>query len=427
MHDIKRIRNNPEEMKNNINRKGFSADIAAIVDIDKQWRNLTAEVEQHKAELNKASRRIGEAKKAGGNAESEMLAARELRNSIAEMDIETGKLLEQINQLLGTIPAEPDKLAPEGLTAKENIVVREDISQPPLDFEVIDHLTLAEELGILDMARGSKITGTAFPVYAGQGATLERALINYMLDVHINENHYTELFVPFLVNKDSAYGTGQLPKLKDDMYYVENDELFLIPTSEVPITNLYRDEILNQKDIPIRHVAYSACFRREAGAYGSETRGLLRVHQFNKVELVQIVEPEASEEAQQEILKHATFILEQLELPYRVIELCCGELSFAAARCFDIEVWSPATGNWLECSSVSNFRDFQARRMNLRYWANGSNKPVHPHTLNGSALATSRLMVSLIENYQTPERRIRIPIALKPYMNNLDQIKGRHN
>ncbi|MDP8207723.1 MAG: serine--tRNA ligase [Candidatus Electryonea clarkiae] len=426
MHDIRRIRKDPNEIKESIARKGFDADIEEAVVIDDQWRNRIAQSERLKSELNKASRDIGAVKKAGNDAAEEMKAAKNIRVQIAEIDEEANIFKDKRNSLLLTIPAEPDEKAPEGLTEDQNVIYREATQFSKFDYKIIDHVTLAEELGILDMARGSKITGTAFPVYIGDGATLERALINFMLDEHVHNEDYKEVFIPFLVNRDSALGTGQLPKLEDDMYYVGNDELYLIPTSEVPITNLHRNEILNYKDLPIKYTAYSACFRREAGAYGAETRGLLRIHQFNKVELVQIVEPESSEQTQLDILSSATRLLDMLELPYRVVELCCGELSFAAARCFDIEVWSPATENWLECSSISNFRDFQARRMNLRYREKVGNKPNYPHTLNGSALATSRLMVSILENYQTPERRVRIPRVLKPYMNNLDQIRGNH-
>ncbi|MFZ0389007.1 MAG: serine--tRNA ligase, partial [Calditrichia bacterium] len=247
------------------------------------------------------------------------------------------------------------------------------------------------------------------------GAQLERALINFMLDSHIMDHQYKEIFPPFLVNKDSMFGTGQLPKMQEDMYYVERDDLYLIPTAEVPVTNLHRDEILAAEDLPVKYCAYTACFRREAGSWGKDTRGFLRVHQFNKVELVKIVPPETSYQELELLLRDACRILELLGIPYRVVELCSGDLSFAAAKCYDIEVWSPAEKRWLEASSCSNFEDFQARRMNLRYRPSSTSKPVFPHTLNGSGLATTRLMVALLEVYQTDEGSVMIPECLRPY------------
>ncbi len=424
MHDIRRLREFPEEVKNNISRKGFEADTHKVLELDDQWRKAVDSANNLKAELNKASKAIGEAKKRGESAEQEMETARSIRAEITHADESQKKLQVEISEIMQTWPAEPQTDVPEGLNEDFNVVLKEAENIPKFDFELVDHLELAENLNILDMNRGSKVTGTAFPVYVGEGATMERALINFMLDIHIREHGYRELFVPFMVNEKSAYGTGQIPKLEEDMYKVEKEGFYLISTSEIPITNLHRDEILKASDFPTKYAAYSACFRREAGAYGAGTRGLLRVHQFNKVELVQIVEPEKSAEAQQEILNQAIKILDLLELPYRVIELCAGELSFAAAKCYDIEVWSPATDSWLECSSVSNFLDFQARRMNLRYRAEGDKKPQYPHTLNGSGLATCRIMVSILENYQTPEKRVLVPRVLQPYMGGLDQIKG---
>ncbi len=425
MHDIKRLRQNSDDVKAAIARKGFDADTAKALELDARWREMTQRGDEFKAELNKASKAIGMAKKAGRDAQEEMDHARSLREQAAALDDEKRDVRAELDKLLSNWPAEPDPNAPEGLTEAENLEVREwTPDEPAPDFKLQDHLALAEGLGILDMPRGAKITGGGWPLYVGKGARLERALINFMLDIQTGEHGYNELYVPFAVNRDSAFGTSQLPKLEEDMYLMEKDDLFLIPTSEVPITNMHRNEIVDGDMLPLKYTAYSACFRREAGAYGADTRGLLRVHQFNKVELVQIVEPETSEQTQLEILGHATEILERLKLRYRVLDLCCGEMSFGAARCFDIEVWAPGTGSWLEVSSVSNFRDFQARRMNLRYRAGDHGKPELPHTLNGSGLATSRLMVAVMETYQTPEGRIRIPAALQNYMGGLDQIAG---
>ncbi len=424
MHDIKRLRQHADEVKAAIARKGFDADVNSALALDERWRDLTKQGDELKAELNPASKAIGIAKKAGNDAQAEMDKARGIREQAAELDDQKRDLKAELETILLSWPAEPDSIVPDGLTEKENVVVREwSPGEDEPDFELKDHLALAEELGILDMPRGAKVAGGGWPLYVGTGARLERSLINYMLDIQTGEHSYKELAVPFAVNRESVLGTGQLPKLEEDMYLVDKDDLFLIPTSEVPITNLHRGEIVNGDDLPLQYTAYSACFRREAGAYGADTRGLLRVHQFNKVELVQIVKPDTSDTTHEEILSHATTILERLNLRYRILDLCCGELSFAAARCFDIEVWAPGTKSWLEVSSVSNFRDFQARRLNLRFRGEAK-KPELPHTLNGSGLATSRLMVALMETYQTPEGRIRIPADLKSYMGGLDQISG---
>jgi seryl-tRNA synthetase len=267
----------------------------------------------------------------------------------------------------------------------------------------------------LDFERGAKIAGSGFPLYIGKGATLERALINFMLDVHINKHGYSEVFPPFLVNCDSMKGTGQIPKMEEDMYFIDKDDLFPIPTAEVPITNIYRGEVLNESELPIQYVGYSACFRREAGSYGKESKGFLRVHQFNKVEMVKFVKPESSYDELEKIVSDAEDILKALEIPYRVLLLCTGDLSFSAAKCYDIETWSPAEKRWLEASSCSNFENFQARRANIRYRNDTTKKLEFVHTLNGSGLATSRLMVSLLENYQTPEGKIIVPKVLQKY------------
>jgi seryl-tRNA synthetase len=274
---------------------------------------------------------------------------------------------------------------------------------------------LGKKLKILDFERGAKISGSGFPLYTDKGATLERALLNFMLDYHLQNNGYKEVFPPFLVNKESMKGTGQLPKMEEDMYSIEKDGLYPIPTAEVPITNIFRNEILNEKDLPIKYVGYSACFRREAGSYGKEYKGFLRVHQFNKVEMVKFVKLDTSYDELENLVKDAEDILHALKIPYRIILLCTGDLSFAAAKCYDIETWSPAENKWLEASSCSNFENFQARRANIRYRNEQTKKPEFVHTLNGSGLATSRLMVSLLENYQTPEGKIIVPEVLQKY------------
>ncbi len=423
MHDIRKLRDQAEEIRSALARKGFDADVDRALELDRERRELIHKGDELKAELNRASKAIGAAKKAGGDAAQEMEAAREIRENAASLDDKKRELAETLQTLLLSWPAPPDDDVPEGLTENENIVVETVDGIPPLTESPRDHLEFAEDLGILDMPRGAKVTGSAWPMYVGAGATLERALIQFMIDVQVHEHGYTELMVPLLVNRASVTGTAQLPKLQDDMYLAERDDLFLIPTSEVPITNFRRDEMLTPDELPLRYAAQSACFRREAGTYGADTRGLLRVHQFNKVELVQVVEPDDSPTVHREILSHATKILEVLGLRYRVVELCAGELSFAAAKCFDIEVHSPATGHWLEVSSVSNFRDFQSRRMNLRVKpAEKKQKPYYPHTLNGSGLATSRLMVALLETYQNPDGSLTVPEPLRPYMRGMERI-----
>jgi seryl-tRNA synthetase len=323
------------------------------------------------------------------------------------------------------VPNLPHTSVPVGKTPEENVEVRKWTPQGfsyHKEEKTLDHVELGKKLKILDFERGAKISGSGFPVYIGKGATLERALINFMLDYHLTNHNYKEVFPPFLVNKESMQGTGQLPKMEDDMYCIEKDGLYPIPTAEVPITNLHRDEILADKDLPIKYVGYSACFRREAGSYGKESKGFLRVHQFNKVEMVKIVKPETSYDELENLVKDAEDILQVLKIPYRIIMLCTGDLSFSAAKCYDIETWSPAEQKWLEASSCSNFEDFQARRASIRFKREGdpaktgaSKKPEFVHTLNGSGLATSRLMVSLLENYQTEKGTIKVPEVLQKY------------
>ena len=317
----------------------------------------------------------------------------------------------------------PSESTPVGRDESANVILRVSGDKKEFQFEPRDHIQLSEQLDILDFARGGKISGSGFPVYKGAGARLERALLNFFLDRHIEKNGFTEIFPPFLVNRDSMIGTGQLPKLENDMYFIPSDDLYLIPTAEVPITNLHRDEIINVDDLPIKYVAYSACFRREAGSYGKDTRGFLRVHQFNKIEMVQFVRPEQSYEALEQLHVYATELLEELEITYRVQELATGDLSFASAKCYDIDVWAPGEKNWLEASSISNFEDFQARRANIRYRAQPGAKPEFVHTLNGSGLATSRVIVALLETYQNEDGSIDVPTQLKPYMGNMEVIK----
>ncbi len=423
MLDIKFIRDNTELVKKGVLLKGEKCDVDRILELDSQRRQFIYDVEQLKKERNENSKKVADFKKEKKDATDLIKRTKQISSEIKNLDEKLGELQIEIKYEMDRIPNMPHPSTPEGKGSEDNVEVKTWGEIPKFDFEVMDHLALGERLDILDFKRGGKVAGSGFPVYKGMGARLERALINFMLDLHIREHGYTEVFPPFLANRISMYGTGQLPKLEEDMYLADKDDLFLIPTAEVPLTNLHRDEILPAEKIPLKYVAYSACFRREAGSYGKETRGFLRVHQFNKVELVNFTLPEDSYEAHERILKEATKILELLEIPYRVLVLSTGDLSFAAAKCYDIETWSPAENKWLEASSVSNFEDFQARRANIRFKRNREKSPEFVHTLNGSGLATSRLMVSLMEINQTDEGTIVIPNVLQPYLGGLACIK----
>lgn len=420
MLDLKFIRENPELVKQGIKNKNEKDTIDEVLRLDEERRALILKTDQLKAKRNQVSAKVPQMKKAGEDVAAVLAEMKQVSDQITELDAKLKNVEVQVEKLLLFIPNMPHPSVPVGKSANENIEVRQWL---PKDFsfehnkKVKDHVELGKILRILDFERGAKVSGSGFPVYLGNGATLERALINYMLDVHIKHHHYTEVFPPFLVNKESMLATGQLPKMEDDMYNIEKDGLYPIPTAEVPITNLHRDEMLNEKDLPINYVGYSACFRREAGSYGKEAKGFLRVHQFNKVEMVKIVKPETSYDELEHLVKDAEDILQALKIPYRIILLCTGDLSFNAAKCYDIETWSPAENKWLETSSCSNFEDFQARRANIRFKRESGKKPEFVHTLNGSGLATSRLMVSLLENNQTVNGTIKIPEVLQEYTN----------
>ncbi len=426
MLDIKFIRENPDAVKRGIIAKNEKGDVDKILKLDEERRSLIFEVEDLKKQRNENSKLVSTYKRENKDASAIIQLTKDISQKIKEID-EKITLIEQENKnLLSHVPNMPNESTPIGKDASDNVELRQWGNIPEFDFQVRNHLELGEKLDILDFKRGGKITGSGFPVYKGLGARLERALINFMLDLHIDKHEYTEIFPPFVANRDSMFGTGQLPKLEEDMYFAEKDDLFLIPTAEVPVTNLHRDEILDGDQLPVKYTAYSACFRREAGSYGKDTRGFLRVHQFNKVEMVNFVRPEDSHQVHEDMLGEATEILELLEIPYRILLLCSGDLSFAAAKCYDIETWSPAEEKWLEASSVSNFEDFQARRANIRFRREKGAKPEFVHTLNGSGLATSRLMVSLLETYQTDEDTIIVPSVLRPYMGGIDVIKRKY-
>lgn len=417
MLDVKLIRENPDLYKKKIASKLADAEkVDQILALDIKRREVIGEVELLKAQRNTTNNEIALKKKNKENADVLIAEMKTVSDKVKVLDDSLSTFENQINDILVNIPNIPHDTVPIGKTADDNVEVRNWLTGKfDKSFNPIDHIEIGKKCGILDFERGAKISGSGFPLYIGKGAALERALINFFLDMHTEKHGYTEVFPPFLVNEDSMRGTGQLPKFAEDMYTIAADGLYVIPTAEVPITNIHRNETLKFEQLPIKYCGYSACFRREAGSYGKETKGFLRVHQFNKVEMVKFANPENSYNELEALVNDAENILKALEVPYRVLLLCSGDLSFNAAKCYDIEVWSPAENKYLEASSCSNFEDFQARRANIRYKKDANSKPDFIHTLNGSGLATSRLMVALLENNQQEDGSIKIPKALVPY------------
>ncbi|MFN3269168.1 MAG: serine--tRNA ligase [Candidatus Kapaibacteriota bacterium] len=414
MLDLKFIRENPELVRKNIELKGENANIDFLLELDENRRKIIAEVERLKHHRNVVSNEIARLKKEKQDATAKIEEMRVVSDQIKAMDDELREIETKIRAELLKIPNMLHQSVPAGKDSNDNVVVR--AWGIPLEKDVPDHIQISKALNILDFERGAKVTGSGFAYYIGKGAALERALITYMLEKHIYEHNYLEMLPPLVVNENAMIGTGQIPKLADDMYYIDKDELYLIPTAEVPVTNYHSNEVLNIEDLPKKFVAYTPCFRREAGSYGKETKGFLRVHQFNKVELVKYTTPETSYEELELLTKDAESILQDLNIPYRVVLLCSGDTSFSSAKTYDIEVWSPAEKKWLEVSSCSNFEDFQARRANIRFKRTPNDKPEFVHTLNGSGLATSRLIVALLENYYNPEDgSVTIPEVLRQY------------
>jgi seryl-tRNA synthetase len=350
---------------------------------------------------------------------------REVNDRIKALDEEVRVVEEDLNKLLLSIPNMPHSSVPVGLTEEQNVEIRRVGDVPSFSFEVMPHWDVAARLGILDFEAAGKVTGSRFVFYKGLGARLERALINFMMDLHTDRHGYEEMLPPFIVNRDSLTGTGQLPKFEEDVFKLEHTDYFLIPTAEVPVTNYHRDEILSVEQLPKYYVAFSACFRSEAGAAGRDTRGLIRQHQFNKVELVKLVKPEDSYDELESLTQHAEAVLQLLGLPYRVLTLCTGDLGFSSAKTYDLEVWMPSSGTYREISSCSNFEDFQARRANLRFRRDAKSKPEFVHTLNGSGLAVGRTVAAILENYQQPDGSVLIPEALQPYMGGLKVIQAK--
>lgn len=426
MLDAKFIRQNPDIVRQAlINRQNDTKALDEFLELDETRRGLLVESESLKAERNRESEEIAKMKKAGQDASADIARMREVSDRIKELDAKVKEVEERLNVVTLNIPNVPHETTPVGKDAADNVPVKT-IGEPrKFDFDPAPHWELGTMLDILDFERGSKITGSGFILYKGLGARLERALFNWMLDLHTQKHGYTEVFPPFLVNRQSMIGTGQIPKMEDDMYHCNEDDLFLDPTAEVPVTNIHRDEILNAEDLPIYYTAYSACFRREAGAAGKDTRGLLRVHQFNKVEMVKFTTPETSYDEHESLLQNAEEVFQLLEIPYRVLLLCTGDISFASAKCYDVEAWAPGVGQWLEVSSCSNFEDFQARRANIKFRRERGAKPEFLHTLNASGVALPRTFIAVLENYQQPDGTIVVPKVLRPYMGGVEVIGKR--
>ncbi|AYE34342.1 serine--tRNA ligase [Clostridium septicum] len=425
MLDLKRIRNNPEEIKKALANRGEDfqeSTIDEIIALDEQRRNILVDVEALKSKRNQVSAEIPKLKKAGEDVTAIMTEMRELGDKIKEDDAKISEIDEKLEYIMLRMPNIPNPQVPEGDTDEDNVEIKKWGEPTKFNYEPKAHWDLGTDLNIFDFERAGKVTGSRFTIYKGLGARLERAIINYFLDKHTFENGYEEVLPPYMVNRDSMTGTGQLPKFEEDAFKVENNGYFLIPTAEVPVTNMYRNETLKGTDLPVKHVAYSACFRAEAGSAGRDTRGLIRQHQFNKVELVKFCKPEQSYDELDKLVKDAESVLQGLGLPYRIVRICKGDLGFTAALKYDIEVWMPSYNRYVEISSCSNFEDFQARRANIKYKETPKDKPQFVHTLNGSGVAIGRTVAAILENYQREDGTVEIPEALRRFMN-CDEIK----
>ncbi len=423
MLDIKFIRENRELVEQALKNRQSGIDIAPLFEIDQRRRELLGETEALRNRRNTVSAEIGRMKKNGEDASGPIAEMKEVGARIKEIDAELSDIEEKFRDFLLSIPNIPHESVPAGRDEDDNVEVKQWGSKPDMDFEPLPHWDVGENLGILDFQRAAKITGARFCVYHGAGARLERALINFMLDLHTEKHGYREVLPPFIVNDASLYGTGQLPKFAEDLFKLEGRNFYLIPTAEVPVTNLYRDEILQEDALPIHHVAFTPCFRSEAGSHGRDVRGIVRQHQFNKVELVKFVKPETSYDELESLLADAEEVLQLLEIPYRVIVLCTGDTGFSAAKTYDIEVWLPGQQRYCEISSCSNFEAFQARRANIRFKKPGG-KTRLVHTLNGSGLAVGRTVVAILENFQQKDGSVKVPKALQPYMGGMEVIEA---
>jgi seryl-tRNA synthetase len=419
MLDLKKIRSNPEEVKKSLLNRGEDFDVSIIdkvVGLDEQRRKKLVEVENLKSKRNKDSGEIPKLKKAGQNTDALMAEMKKLSDDIKGIDAEVSKIDQEIEYIMLRIPNIPHPSVPEGKSDADNVEIRKWGEPRKFDFEFKAHWDVGTGLDILDFERAGKVAGSRFTFYKGLGARLERSIINFFLDTHVEKHGYKEVLPPYMVNRDSMTGTGQLPKFEEDAFKVENNGFFLIPTAEVPVTNLHRDETLKAEDLPIKYAAYSACFRSEAGSAGRDTRGLVRQHQFNKVELVKFAKPEDSYDELEKLTHDAEEVLQMLGLPYRVVRICKGDLGFTAALKYDIEVWMPSYNRYVEISSCSNFEDFQARRANIKFKRDPKAKPEFVHTLNGSGVAIGRTVAAVLENYQNADGSVTVPEVLKQYM-----------
>ena len=422
MLDVKLLREDLASVKQRMATRGTEIDWDEFVSVDRERRDALANLERLKEKKNRLSGEIGKLKKSGSDAGPLMREVEELSEAIRSGEGPLGEIEARFETFMLTIPNLPNPGVTVGKSAGDNKEIRRWGEPPKFDFPAKHHWDIGEELGILDFARAAKLAGARFALYRGAGARLERALINFMLDLHTERHHYQEVLPPFLVNRRAMIGTGQLPKLEEDAFRIAEPELFLIPTAEVPVTNIHREEMLEREQLPLRYVAYTPCFRREAGSHGQDVRGLIRQHQFNKVELVKFTEPEVSYDELEKLVTDAEEVLQRLNLPYRVVELCTGDLGFAAAKTYDLEVWLPGQATYREISSCSNFEDFQARRAQIRYRKEKKGKPIFVHTLNGSGLAVGRTLVAVLENCQQKDGSVVIPEVIRPYMGGLERI-----
>ena len=422
MLDVKLLRDDLAQVKERMATRSGAVDWDAFVAIDRERRDTLATIERLKEKKNRLSGEIGKIKKTGGDADGLMRETQAVSEAIHVSEAPLADIEARFESFMLSVPNLPSPTVKIGKSEHDNREMRRWGEPPKFDFDAKNHWDIGEELAILDFERAAKITGARFTVYSGAGARLERALINFMLDLHTGENGYQEMLPPVLVNRASLIGTGQLPKFEDDLFHLAPGDYFLIPTAEVPLTNLHRDEMLERAVLPLKYVAYTPCFRSEAGSYGKDVRGLIRQHQFNKVELVKLTEPENSYDELEALVRNAEEVLQRLKLPYRVMELCTGDLGFGAAKTYDLEVWLPGQQTYREVSSCSNCEDFQARRANIRYRKDNKGKPIFVHTLNGSGLAVGRTLVAVLENYQQKDGSVIVPEALRVYMGGVERI-----
>ena len=423
MLDVKLLREDLTRVKERMATRGAAVDWDEFVALDRERRDALANIERLREKKNRLSGEIGKVKKTGGDAAAQMREVEAVSAAICDGEAPLADVEARFERFMLTLPNLPHGSVKIGKNESENREVRRWGEPPQFDFEAQNHWDIGETLGILDFARAAKITGARFTVYCGAGAKLERALINFMLDLHTGEHGYQEMLPPALVNRSALVGTGQLPKFEEDLFHLAPGDYFLIPTAEVPLTNLHRDELLERDELPIRYVAFTPCFRSEAGSYGKDVRGLIRQHQFNKVEMVKLCEPDNSYDELESMVLNAEEVLKRLKLPYRVVELCTGDMGFASAKTYDLEVWLPGQNTYREISSCSNCEDFQARRANIRYRKEPKGRPLFVHTLNGSGLAVGRTFVAVLENYQQKDGSVVIPEVLRPYMGGLDRIR----